>query len=944
MFRSLLKSIVGSTNDRFLKKLQQTVEEINKLESRLVGLSDEELQAETPRLKAALEAGKTLDDILPEAFAAVREASKRVMGMRHYDVQLIGGMVLHQGMIAEMKTGEGKTLVATLPVYLNALAGKGVHVVTVNDYLARRDAKWMGRLYEFLGMTIGCIYHGLTDSQRQRVYGSDITYGTNHEFGFDYLRDNMKFHLSNMVMRPFFYGMVDEVDSILVDEARTPLIISGPAEDSSDYYMQINKLIPRLIDTDYEKDEKQNSVILTDQGIGHIEEMLNEAGLVQGSTLYDVQNIAVVHHVHAALKAHKLFHKDVEYIVKDGQVVIIDEFTGRMMEGRRYSDGLHQAIEAKEEVDIATENQTLASITYQNFFKLYPKLSGMAGTAMTEAPEFEEIYNLRVVEIPPNVTVQRIDEDDEIYLTAQEKYQAVVHQIKECQDRKQPVLVGTTSIEKSELVSDLLTQQGIQHNVLNARHHEQEAYIVADAGRTGIITVATNMAGRGTDIQLGGNWEMRVEKELGHLEEGLDREKAIAQIKEEVLQDRERVRQAGGLFIIGTERHESRRIDNQLRGRAGRQGDPGGSRFYISLEDDLMRIFGGAGVLQERLRKFGAKEGEVISHKWISRAIERSQQKVEERNFDIRKNLLRYDNVMNDQRKIIYTQRKEIMESINIHENVVEIYRDIINTIVHAHAPEKGVAGSAWDFPKLVQESKRLFNQDIDVASRWSIENQLSEAKIIQDMEEIVLGFLDERIEHIGMEESYAAQKNILLRLLDQHWKDHLLTLDHLRHGINLRSYAQSNPLNEYKRESFNLFQSMVEQVKADFVAAFSHFERATDEDDEETDFSHFYESNLEELFGGENGQDPMAILQELSNKLKGRQNMLEVAKGIASDHDDGEEEEDNTASLAEIALAMGDQEVNNEEGAIQESLSVSRNRLCPCGSKKRYKHCHGAF
>jgi preprotein translocase subunit SecA len=976
MFHSLLKSVIGSANDRFLKKTKSMVRAINELEPKMALLSDDELKQQTHILKNEIANGKTLDDVMCEAFATVREASKRVLGMRHFDVQLIGGIVLHRGMIAEMKTGEGKTLMSTLAVYLNALAGKGVHVVTVNDYLAQRDTKSMGRLYHFLDLSVGCIYHGISDEQRRIAYHQDITYGTNHEFGFDYLRDNMKFHLSSMVMRPFFYAIVDEVDSILIDEARTPLIISGPSEDSSMYYRKINEVIPRLIDSDYEIDKKQNSVILTEEGIEHVEQLLQDSGLLQGKGLYDMQNITIVHHVDAALKAHKLFQRDVEYIVKDDEVVIIDEFTGRMMDGRRYSNGLHQGIEAKEGVEIQAENQTLASITYQNFFKLYPKLSGMAGTAMTEAPEFEEIYNLQVVEIPPNRPIKRKDYDDEIYLTADQKYKKVVEEISNCLKKGQPVLVGTTSIEKSELISSILNEHNIKHNVLNARQHEQEAYIIADAGRSGIVTVATNMAGRGTDIQLGGHLEMRVEKELQHLESTEERDLAIFQIEKEIEQDREKVREAGGLFIIGTERHESRRIDNQLRGRSGRQGDPGASKFYISLEDDLMRIFGQASILQDRLRKFGAQEEEVISHKWISKAIERSQEKVEERNFDIRKNLLRYDNVMNDQRKIVYGQRKEIMDSDEINEYIKDIYKEVAQHLVAVHAPDVG-SGGGWNFDLLAKELKRFFNVNVDYETTWGDGIESSLGKITQDVEDLVLYQLSSHQSLSDPETVSMIQKNTLLRFLDQHWKDHLLVLDHLRQGINLRSYAQGNPLNEYKREAFNLFQSMIHEVKMDFVSANAHFDyeqvpsSITNRsniwgEDDEGDHSGDQESNLEDLFGSYSTKDPNSFLQQLAQHMKSHSSLDEIADELGVDKKNMKALEDillamsnekyeldmpdNEQSLHDHSSALDQQhedvslDHDDEAKEVQIKQPSSRNSLCPCGSKKRYKHCHGAF
>ncbi|HEV8026851.1 MAG TPA: preprotein translocase subunit SecA, partial [Stellaceae bacterium] len=671
MIGAIVRRAFGSANDRYVRKIQPIVDEINAAEPGVVALTDEDLRARTAALKQRLADGETLDDVLPEAFATVREAAKRTLGQRHFDVQLMGGVVLHRGMISEMKTGEGKTLVATLPVYLNALTGKGVHVVTVNDYLARRDSEWMGQIYRFLGLSVGCIVHGLDDEQRRAAYAADVTYGTNNEFGFDYLRDNMKFQLEHMVQRPFNFAIVDEVDSILIDEARTPLIISGPAEDSSVLYRTVDKLIPKLAAEDYEKDEKQRQVVLSESGVEKIEAMLREADLLQSGTLYDIHNVALVHHANQALRAHKLFARDTEYIVKDGKIVIIDEFTGRMMEGRRYSEGLHQALEAKEGVEIQNENQTLASITFQNYFRLYPKLAGMTGTAMTEAAEFGDIYKLDVIEIPTNRPMIRVDNDDEVYRTAREKYEAIIEQIQDCLSRQQPVLVGTVSIEKSEALAAHLKKRKVAHQVLNARYHEQEAFIIAQAGRPGAVTIATNMAGRGTDIQLGGNLEMRLKQELSGIEDEGEREKRKAEIRAEIEAAREEVRRSGGLFVIGSERHESRRIDNQLRGRSGRQGDPGASKFFVSLEDDLMRIFGSER-MDGMLQRLGLKEGEAIIHRWINKALEKAQQKVEARNYESRKYVLKFDDVMNDQRKVIYEQRKEIMSAKDVAQAIAD--------------------------------------------------------------------------------------------------------------------------------------------------------------------------------------------------------------------------------------------------------------------------------
>ncbi|RZI46186.1 preprotein translocase subunit SecA [Candidatus Finniella inopinata] len=907
MLASVLKKVFGSANDRIVKKYDKIAKQIGLLESSVINLTDQELQDRTRVFKERVANGETLDSLMPEAFATVREAAKRVLGMRPFDVQLVGGMVLHNGTIAEMKTGEGKTLMATLPVYLNALSGKGVHLVTVNDYLAQRDAAWMGKIYEFLGLTVGCVVHGLSDDQRRRAYGADVTYGTNHEFGFDYLRDNMKFRLGEMVMRPFNYAIVDEVDSILIDEARTPLIISGPAEDSSDLYQKIDELIPTLIETDYEKDEKQRSVTLTEAGVEKLEQLLFQKNLIKGNGLYDVQNMSVVHHVNSALRAHKLYSRDVDYIVKNDQVIIIDEFTGRMMEGRRFSEGLHQALEAKEKVTVEMENQTLASITYQNFFRLYPKLSGMAGTAVTEADEFEEIYNLQAIEIPPNVRVARLDHDDEVYLTAREKYAAVIEQIKDCQGRKQPVLVGTTSIERSEFLSGLLKEHKIPHQVLNARYHDQEALIIADAGCSGAVTIATNMAGRGTDIKLGGNLEMRVERELKDMPWGPERDQRIAAIKAEIDMDEERVKKAGGLYVIGTERHESRRIDNQLRGRSGRQGDPGGSKFFISLEDDLMRIFGSER-LDPMLRKLGVKENEAISHTWITKALERAQHKVEARNFDIRKHLLKYDDVMNDQRKIIYEQRRDLMKLDSIEEMTKAITDEVIAETVQFHAPAE-VLPDQWDLKGFHAEITRLFGLDLPLQS-WIDEETVNPAEIEKRIHQKLKEKMDAKVEAYGPEMMRSAEKTLLLRILDQSWKDHLLSLDHLRQGINLRAYAQSNPLNEYKREAFNLFQYMMAKLKSDFVVVLSHFDLKLSDNtsldsilEPSINFDALEEMTPEDWAGGGSSPEEAAV-QRLPRK---------------------------TRNVADI-----DSQNPDTWGRIQ------RNAACPCGSDKKYKHCHG--
>src|SRR5579885_465082 len=798
MLARFARSLFGTANDRALKAYQRRVPAINALEPEMMALSDEALRGRTEEFRRRLAEGATLDDLLVEAFATVREAARRTLGLRHFDVQLVGGMVLHDGKIAEMKTGEGKTLVAVLPVYLNALTGKGVHVVTVNDYLARRDAEWMGHIYNFLGLSVGVIVHGLDDNERRAAYAADVTYGTNNEFGFDYLRDNMKFRLEEMVQRPFNYAIVDEVDSILIDEARTPLIISGPAEDSSELYRQVDKLIPHLQAEDFEKDEKQRTVTLTETGVERIEELLQQSGLMKSGTLYDIHNIALTHHVNQALRAHKLFARDTDYIVRDDKVVIIDEFTGRMMEGRRYSEGLHQALEAKEGVTIQNENQTLASITFQNYFRLYPKLAGMTGTAMTEATEFSEIYKLEVIEVPTNEPCIRQDTDDEVYRTTREKYDAIVEHVLECRRRQQPVLVGTVSIEKSEALSALFKKAKIPHNVLNARYHEQEAHIIAQAGRPGAVTIATNMAGRGTDIQLGGNLEMRLKTELANIKDPAERERRAAAIRSEIETAHDAVVKAGGLFVIGSERHESRRIDNQLRGRSGRQGDPGASKFYVSLEDDLMRIFGSER-MDSMLQRLGLKEGEAIIHPWVNKALEKAQQKVEARNFEARKNILKFDDVMNDQRKVIYEQRRELMVVSDVSQTIKEMRQETIDRMVEQHIPANSYA-EQWNAQGLHEEALRIFGLDLPIVD-WAKEEGIAEQEIRDRLTAAVETRMAEKEERSGSEVMRFAEKSILLQLLDQQWKDHLLSLDHLRQGIWLRAHGQRDPLNEYKRE-----------------------------------------------------------------------------------------------------------------------------------------------
>ena len=910
MLQAIAKSLFGSANDRYVKKLQPIVDAVNSLEPEIEALDDETLKARTPWLRERLANGETLDDIMVDAFATVREAAKRTLGQRHFDVQLMGGAILHRGEIAEMKTGEGKTLVATLPVYLNALGGKGVHVVTVNDYLAERDSEWMGQVYRFLGLSVGCIVHGLDDDGRRQQYACDVTYGTNNELGFDYLRDNMKFTLEEMVQREFNFAIVDEVDSILIDEARTPLIISGPTEDVSELYTAINTLIPKLGPDDFEKDEKSRAVSFTEQGNETIENLLAEAGLLTEGSLYDLHNVSLVHHANQALRAHTMFERDTDYIVKDNQVIIIDEFTGRMMEGRRYSEGLHQALEAKEGVHIQNENQTLASITFQNYFRLYPKLAGMTGTAMTEAGEFAEIYKLEVVEVPTNVECIRDDMDDEVYRTAAEKYDAIVAQIIECHERKQPILVGTVSIEKSEFLSELLKKKKIPHQVLNARHHEQEAYIVAQAGEPGAVTIATNMAGRGTDIQLGGNVEMRLKQEIS-AEPGTDAyDQAAAKIAAEVAERRKVVMDAGGLYMLGTERHESRRVDNQLRGRAGRQGDAGASKFYLSLEDDLMRIFGSERI-DGMLQKLGLEEGEAIMHPWVNKALEKAQQKVEARNFEIRKNLLKFDDVMNDQRKVIYEQRKELMSSEDVSEEIQSMREEVIDDMVARAIPEKAYA-EQWDMDGLHEETLRILNMDLPVQD-WAKEEGIADAEISHRLLDAANRKMAEKAANYGPEIMRSVEKSLLLQLLDQLWKEHLLTLDHLRQGIGLRAYAQRDPLNEYKQEAFELFEQMLDALRERVTQVLAQVELQ------------MYDPNEEDPFG------------------RGEQQMIES-------HEDpafaamSDERQINDQALAAVPLnrrkAADDVDPNDPSTWGR----VSRNAPCPCGSGKKYKRCHGAM
>ena len=913
MIGGFAQRLFGSANDRYLKRLEKTVREINALEPEIEKLADEELRARTEGLKKRLADGETLDDILVDAFATVREGARRTLGERHFDVQLMGGMVLHRGQIAEMKTGEGKTLVATLPVYLNALTGKGVHVVTVNDYLAKRDSEWMGRIYRFLGLTVGCIVHGLSDDERRAQYAADVTYGTNNEFGFDYLRDNMKFRLEDMVQRDFNFAIVDEVDSILVDEARTPLIISGPAEDSSELYRQVDALIPMLEAEHFEKDEKARAVTLTETGAVHIEELLREHGILKMGALYDFQNITLVHHTNQALRAHKLFDKDRDYIVKDGKIVIIDEFTGRMMEGRRYSEGLHQALEAKEHVEVQTENQTLASITFQNYFRLFPKLAGMTGTAMTEAAEFDEIYKLSVVEIPTNEPCIRDDQDDEVYRTAAEKNTAIINLIEEFQKKGQPILVGTVSIEKSEALSAELKKRQVPHHVLNARYHEQEAFIIAQAGRPGAVTIATNMAGRGTDIQLGGHVMMRVEEALAGIADPAERARREAEVREQVAAEvagqKKIVIANGGLFVIGTERHESRRIDNQLRGRSGRQGDPGASRFFLSLEDDLMRIFGSQRI-DSMLGRLGLQPGEAIVHRWINKALEKAQQKVEARNFEIRKNLLRFDDVMNDQRKVIYAQRKDLMRADDVSEMVRDMRHQVLDDLVARTIPEKAYA-EQWDTGALHEETLRITGLDLPVAD-WAKEEGIADQEISQRLRDAIDRKMAEKAANYGPELMRLAEKSLLLQLLDNAWKDHLLQLDHLRQGIGLRAYAQRDPLNEYKREAFNLFEAMLAHLRETVTQVMAHLELRVEAP--------------EQL-----AQRPPLEMHE------GRDDPAEEMRATGT----------NGAPVAAPRRAAATMRALSAETAIDPLNpatwgKVGRNSPCPCGSGKKYKACHG--
>jgi preprotein translocase subunit SecA len=933
MIGAVARKLFGSANERRIRSYQPRVDAINALEKEVEALSDEALKVRTEHFKKRLAEGADLDDILEPAFATVREAAKRTLGQRHFDVQLTGGMILHEGKIAEMKTGEGKTLVATLPVYLNALSGRGVHVVTVNDYLAKRDAEWMGQIYNFLGLTVGVIVHGLDDEERKKAYDCDITYGTNNELGFDYLRDNMKYRMEDMVQRGHIYAIVDEVDSILIDEARTPLIISGPLDDRSDFYNTIDAFIPKLEKTDYEVDEKLRTVTMTEAGMEKMEVMLRDANLLKGGKLYDVENVSVVHHVNQALRAHKLFQRDKDYIVRNGEVVIIDEFTGRMMPGRRFSEGLHQALEAKEHQPIQPENQTLASITFQNYFRMYEKLAGMTGTAMTESDEFMDIYGLECLEVPTNMPLIRIDDDDEVYRTAKEKYRSIIALIEDCKLRGQPVLVGTTSIEKSEQLADMLRQAGWEAHdfsdpnafaalysgddgatktkvfaILNARYHEQEAFIVAQAGVPGAITIATNMAGRGTDIQLGGNADMRIRQEIADIEDPRAREKCprADEIRRQVARLKEKALKAGGLYVLGTERHESRRIDNQLRGRSGRQGDPGHSKFFLSLEDDLMRIFG-SDKLDGMLKKLGLKENEAIVHPWINKALEKAQQKVEARNFDIRKNLLKYDDVMNDQRTVIFKERLDLMRDETVDETIADMRHSVIEDLVTKHIPANAYA-EQWDVAGLAEELKGVLALDLPVHN-WAKEEGIADEEVRERITRQADEFMAGKVAKWGPDVMRYVEKSILLQTLDHLWREHLVMLEHLRQVIGLRGYGQRDPLNEYKAEAFSLFEAMMARLREAVTAQLMRVEIVQQPPAEEAEQLPYMEAHKVDPLTGE---DEMALAPpQLVAALAGNGNGAQAARNPKDPTSWGK---------------------------------VGRNEPCPCGSGKKFKHCHGKY
>jgi preprotein translocase subunit SecA len=909
MIAGLAKSIFGSANDRYVRGLGKYVDAINALEPNIQALSDDELKGQTDLFRQRLANGERLDDLLPEAFATVREAAIRTLGQRHYDVQLIGGIALHRGEIAEMKTGEGKTLVATLAVYLNALEGRGVHVVTVNDYLARRDADWMGQIYRFLGMNVGVVVPNITDQERRDAYNADITYATNNELGFDYLRDNMKYSRDQMVQRPFNFAIVDEVDSILIDEARTPLIISGPTDDKSDLYMKVDALVKTLQPADYDKDEKQKSVVLTEEGTEKAERRLEEAGLIEGRNLYDIANTQVVHHLNQALKANVMFKKDIDYIVKDGKVVIIDEFTGRMMEGRRWSDGLHQAVEAKEGVEIEPENQTLASITFQNYFRMYPKLSGMTGTAMTEAPEFFDIYKMNVVAIPTNVPVQRIDEEDVFYKSLPEKFAAIATELKTKQELGQPVLVGTVSIEKSEMLSEHLHKEGVKHSVLNARFHEQEAHIVAQAGRMGAVTIATNMAGRGTDIQLGGNLDFRMQDEFPELEQGTPEYDAQAEkIRAEIASEKQRVLEVGGLYVLGTERHESRRIDNQLRGRSGRQGDPGLSKFYLSLDDDLLRIFGPQ-TMFARLMNSQLEEGEAITHRWMSKAIETAQKKVEARNYDIRKQVVEFDDVMNDQRKVIYEQRADIMDAESVSDVINDMRAETVAAIVAVNCPE-GTYPEQWNVESLKEAIDEVFELQPPM-DEWLQEEAVDQEMITDRLQRLADEVMASKLDQVEADRWADVEKQILIQTLDHQWKEHLATLDALRQVIHLRSYAQKKPIDEYKQEAFLLFERLLVSIREEVTRVLMHAQVQL-QPAPPPPLPDFITQHLDPFSADDDTADIDA-----------------AARGLMP----------GAAPMLNIPLPPLPQ--TDEAGNVAEA-PISRNAPCPCGSGKKYKHCHG--
>ena len=910
MLAGLAKSLFGSSNDRYVRSLNPVLARIASFEPALQAMDDATLAHQTVLFRERLENGETLDQILPEAFATVREAARRVLGQRHYDVQMIGGIVLHRGEIAEMRTGEGKTLVATLATYLNALPGTGVHVVTVNDYLASRDADWMGRVYRFLGLTVGVIVPNLTDEQRREAYASDITYGTNNEFGFDYLRDNMKYERNQMVQRAFGFAIVDEVDSILIDEARTPLIISGPTDDKSELYMSVDVIVKQLVAEDYDMDEKQRSIVLTEDGTEKAERLLEAAGLLKGSNLYDFENTQVVHHLNQSLRANVMFKADTDYIVKDGKVIIIDEFTGRMMDGRRWSDGLHQAVEAKEGVTIEPENQTMASITFQNYFRMYPKLSGMTGTAATEAAEFYDIYKMNVVTIPTNLPVQRVDEEDEFYKNTHDKFRAIARKIREHAEHGQPVLVGTVSIEKSEMLSEFLKQEGVDHSVLNARYHEQEAHIVAQAGRLGAVTIATNMAGRGTDIQLGGNLEFRTEDELSTMPEGPARDAAIETIKAEIAAEKQRVLEAGGLFVLGTERHESRRIDNQLRGRSGRQGDPGLSRFYLSLDDDLLRIFG-PDTLFARMMRNNIEDGEAIGSKWLTKAIETAQKKVEARNYDIRKQVVEYDDVMNDQRKVIYEQRSDIMDAETVGDVVTDMRAETVNAVVGEACPPHSYP-EQWDVEGMKARVAELLNLEPPIDD-WLTEESIDPELVTERLQTEADAMVAAKAADLEPETWTQVEKSILLQSLDHHWKEHLATLDALRQVVHLRAYAQKTPINEYKQEAFALFQRMLDNIREDVTRTIGHAQFRMQPLPEMPELPDFITTHFDPFSGEDNSADIDA-----------------GTLGLV------------TSQLPPLQIPQPNPTEFGDDPASWEGV-VSRNAPCPCGSGRKYKHCHGA-